>query len=70
MPVSQQSQAGGESQAYKALSDSIFSMVRVSMPGIIQTFDPIACTCTVQPAISGQRICRRFRQRQHSIPSG
>lgn len=54
MPVSPQSQAGGESQAYKALSDSIFSMLRVSMPGIIQTFDPIACTCTVQPAISGQ----------------
>ena len=54
MPVSPQSQAGGESQAYKALSDSIFSMLRVSMPGIIQSFDPIAITCTVQPAISGQ----------------
>ncbi|WP_192072895.1 Gp138 family membrane-puncturing spike protein [Pantoea agglomerans] len=54
MPVSTQSQAGGESQAYKALSDSIFSMLRVSMPGIIQSFDSIACTCTVQPAISGQ----------------
>lgn len=54
MPVSPQSQAGGESQAYKALSDSIFSMLRVSMPGIIQSFDPIAATCTVQPAISGQ----------------
>jgi len=54
MPVSPQSQAGGESQAYKALSDSIFSMLRVSMPGIIQSFDPIAVTCTVQPAISGQ----------------
>lgn len=54
MPVSPQSQAGGESQAYKALSDSIFSMLRVSLPGIIQSFDPIACTCTVQPAISGQ----------------
>lgn len=54
MTVTPQSLAGGEQQAMKVLSDTIFSMLRVSMPGIIQSFDPIACTCTVQPAISGQ----------------
>jgi len=54
MSVNPQSLAGGEQQAMKVLSDTIFSMLRVSMPGIIQSFDPIACTCTVQPAISGQ----------------
>ncbi|MDT3544887.1 Gp138 family membrane-puncturing spike protein [Cronobacter sakazakii] len=54
MSVSPQSLSGGEQQAMKVLSDTIFSMLRVSMPGIIQSFDPIACTCTVQPAISGQ----------------
>lgn len=54
MSVNPQSLAGGEQQAMKVLSDTIFSMLRVSMPGIIQSFDPMACTCTVQPAISGQ----------------
>jgi hypothetical protein len=53
MPVSQQAQAGGQQQAFDALAKSIFSMMRVSMPGIIQSFDPIAVTCTVQPAIKG-----------------
>lgn len=54
MPVNPQSLAGGEQQSMKVLADSIFSMLRVSMPGIIQSFDPIACTCTVQPAITGR----------------
>lgn len=55
MSVSPQSLSGGEQQAMKVLSDTIFSMLRVSLPGIIQSFDPDACTCTVQPAISGQK---------------
>lgn len=54
MPVTLNSQVGSSEQMSEQLYNSIFSMLRVSMPGIIQTFDPIACTCTVQPAISGQ----------------
>lgn len=54
MSVSPQSLAGGEQQAMKVLSDTIFSILRVSLPGIIESFDPIACTCTVQPALKGQ----------------
>lgn len=54
MAVTPQSLAGGEEQAMKVLSDTIFSMLRVSMPGIIESFDPIACTCSVQPALKGQ----------------
>lgn len=54
MSISPQSLAGGEQQAMKVLSDTIFSMLRVSLPGIIESFDPIACTCTVQPALKGQ----------------
>lgn len=54
MSVSPQSLAGGEQQAMKVLSDTIFSMLRVSLPGIIESFDPIACTCSVQPALKGQ----------------
>ena len=54
MSVSPQSLAGGKQQAMKVLSDTIFSMLRVSLPGIIESFDPLACTCTVQPALKGQ----------------
>jgi len=58
MSVSPQSLAGGEQQAMKVLSDSIFSMLRVSLPGIIESFDPgdddRPPTCVVQPAIKGQ----------------
>ena len=54
MTVSPQSLAGGEQQAMKALADSIFSSLRVSLPGIIESFNPESCTCTVQPALRGQ----------------
>ncbi|WP_312630947.1 Gp138 family membrane-puncturing spike protein [Pantoea piersonii] len=54
MSVNPQSLAGGEQQAMKTLSDSIFSMLRVSLPGIVESYNPIANTCTVQPAIAGQ----------------
>lgn len=53
MPVSIQSILGGQAQAYQALADAISSKLRVALPGIIQSFDPVAVTCTVQPAIKG-----------------
>lgn len=53
MPVSQQAQSGGQQQSFDTLAASIFSMMRVSIPGIIQSFDPEAVTCVVQPAIKG-----------------
>ena len=51
MPVSTQSQVGDQQQSADALTDFIFTNLRVSMPGIVQSFDPISVTCTVQPAI-------------------
>lgn len=53
MPVSQQAQSGGQQQSFEALAASIFSMMRVSLPGIIQSFDPETVTCVVQPSIKG-----------------
>ena len=53
MPVSQQAQSGGQQQSFDTLTASIFSMMRVSIPGIIQSFDPETVTCVVQPAIKG-----------------
>ncbi|MGX9376062.1 hypothetical protein ACWXV6_14880 [Pantoea ananatis] len=40
MAVTTQSLAGGEEQAMKVLSDTIFSMLHVLMPGIIEPCDP------------------------------
>ncbi|WP_288426786.1 hypothetical protein [uncultured Pantoea sp.] len=40
MALIPQSLAGGEELSMKALSDNIFSMLRVSMLGIIELFEP------------------------------
>ncbi|EPU9086290.1 Gp138 family membrane-puncturing spike protein [Enterobacter hormaechei] len=56
MPVSPRAQDGSEQQAFDAQKLSIFTGLRVAMPGIIQSFDPSTVTCTVQPAIYGQKV--------------
>ncbi|HGO4968707.1 Gp138 family membrane-puncturing spike protein [Klebsiella pneumoniae] len=53
MPVALNSQLGSKEQADAQLAQSIMSAMRVSMPGIIQSFDPDAVTAVVQPAIKG-----------------
>lgn len=53
MPIPTQSQIGGEQQTAQAIADSVSNQIRVAMPGIIQSFDPNAVTCTVLPAIKG-----------------
>lgn len=53
MPISTQSQIGGEQQTAQAIVESLSTQLRVAMPGIIQSFDPDAVTCTVLPAIKG-----------------
>lgn len=56
MPVSARAQDGNESQTLEAHRQAIFGNLRVALPGIIQSFDPDAVTCTVLPAIYGQRL--------------
>ncbi|QUG75959.1 translation initiation factor IF-2 [Erwinia sp. E602] len=53
MPVALNSQVGSRDQLDAILSRQIMSAMRVSTPGIIQSYNPIAMTCTVQPAIKG-----------------
>lgn len=53
MPVALSSQLGSKEQADAQLVQAIMSAMRVSMPGIIQSFDPDAVTAVVQPAIKG-----------------
>lgn len=40
-----------EEEFYRLMLDSFSSHMRVSIPGIIQSFDPVTQTVTVQPAI-------------------
>ncbi|EOZ6583384.1 hypothetical protein LDP80_21680 [Klebsiella michiganensis] len=53
MPVALNSQLGSKEQADAQLAQAIMSAMRVSIPGIIQSFDPGAVTAVVQPAIKG-----------------
>ncbi|WP_400258171.1 Gp138 family membrane-puncturing spike protein [Serratia nevei] len=53
MPVSLQSQIGDKQQADQALIDAINAGMRVSIPGIIQSFDADTVTCVVLPAVKG-----------------
>ncbi|ECF6065904.1 translation initiation factor IF-2 [Salmonella enterica subsp. diarizonae] len=53
MPISTQSQIGGEQQTAQAIADSVSTQIRVAIPGIILSFDPDAVTCTVEVALRG-----------------
>ncbi|MGA4365438.1 Gp138 family membrane-puncturing spike protein [Pantoea ananatis] len=56
MPVSLNSQVGSSEHMSSQLYNTIFSMLRVCLPGIVQSFDPETCTCTIQPAIADQGV--------------
>lgn len=53
MPVSLSSQIGDKPQSDQALMDAVSAGMRVSIPGIIQSFDPDTVTCVVQPVVKG-----------------
>lgn len=68
MPVSLNSQVGSSEHMNSQLYNTIFSMLRVSLPGIVQSFDPATCTCTVQPAITGQGIDEKGHIQSAPLP--
>lgn len=51
MAVSDQVRTGDLAEVLKTERNKINNQLRVAMPGIIQSFDPGAVTCVVQPAI-------------------
>lgn len=53
MPIPSPDLSGDLSQAFKAMSEQLSSSLRVAVPGIIQSFDPVTVTCVVQPAVNG-----------------
>lgn len=42
---------GRPESVYKVLTNNIMNNLRVAMPGIIEAFDPVTQTATIQPAI-------------------
>ncbi|MDI6537158.1 Gp138 family membrane-puncturing spike protein [Pantoea ananatis] len=68
MPVSLNSQVGSSEHMSSQLYNTIFSMLRVSLPGIVQSFDPATCTCMVQPAIAGQGVDAKGQIRSAPLP--
>ncbi|WP_405423766.1 Gp138 family membrane-puncturing spike protein [Pantoea stewartii] len=68
MPVSLNSQVGSSEHMSSQLYNTIFSMLRVSLPGIVQSFDPETCTCTVQPAIAGQGVDEQGQIKSAPLP--
>ncbi|WP_210500875.1 Gp138 family membrane-puncturing spike protein [Pantoea ananatis] len=68
MPVSLNSQVGSSEHMSSQLYNTIFSMLRVSLPGIVQSFDPATCTCTVQPAIAGQGEDEKGQSQSAPLP--
>ncbi|PQL06100.1 Gp138 family membrane-puncturing spike protein [Pantoea ananatis] len=68
MPVSLNSQVGSSEHMSSHLYNTIFSMLRVSLPGIVQSFDPATCTCTIQPAIAGQGVDEKGQLQSAPLP--
>ncbi|MGX9313704.1 Gp138 family membrane-puncturing spike protein [Pantoea ananatis] len=68
MPVSLNSQVGSSEHMSSQLYNTIFSMLRVSLPGIVQSFDPATCTCTIQPAIAGQGVDEKGQIQSAPLP--
>lgn len=52
---------GNQEEFYRILMETVSNNLRVSMPGIIQSFDPVEQVVTVQPAIR-----ERIRNPDHS----
>jgi hypothetical protein len=68
MPVSLNSQVGSSEHMSSQLYNTIFSMLRVSLPGIVQSFEPATCTCTIQPAIAGQGVDEKGQIQSAPLP--
>ncbi|ELQ6225166.1 Gp138 family membrane-puncturing spike protein [Cronobacter turicensis] len=68
MPVSTEARLGGQQEFAAALAHHISAGLRVALPGIIQSFNPQAVTCVVQPAIRGKRSDDDGSERSVKLP--
>ena len=56
MPVNLDALIGGVRETHKATFDDVQSMLRVALPGIIQSYNPETVTAAIQIAIMGEDI--------------
>lgn len=83
MPVSLSAQLGSKEQADVRLAGSVMSALRVSMPGIVQSFDPDTVTvdaprdkCTLSCAINGIHAAFHYLKKNYisgcvmTVPTG
>ena len=68
MPVALNSQLGSQEHLDAQIAHSLMSTMRVSMPGIIQSFDPDTVTAVVQPAIKGYEPDNDGNPQPQTIP--
>ncbi len=57
-----------EYEIYKSFADAIKSSIRVSIPGIIQSFDSVTQTCIIQPAIREEVTNLDFSKSLENLP--
>ncbi|CRL45415.1 hypothetical protein SGGMMB4_03116 [Sodalis glossinidius str. 'morsitans'] len=68
MTISVSERAGDKQALLEVLRHTILSQLRVALPGIIQSFDAEAITCTVQPAIKGVISDAQGRAQSVALP--
>jgi len=68
MTVSSQTRSGEMSEVLKIERSVIYSQLRVSLPGIIQSFDPATVTAVVQPAIRSVQKDKDGNVTTHDYP--
>jgi hypothetical protein len=66
IPISER--LGGNEEFYRKMLENFSNNLRVSMPGIIQAFDSITQTVTVQPAIREKIIDDQLEQHWVDLP--
>lgn len=59
---------GSENEMYRSMGDNWKSVLRVSCPGIIQSFDPITQTCTIQPALREEITKEGYTKKWMNLP--
>lgn len=68
MTISVSERAGDKQALLEVLRHTISSQLRVALPGIIQSFNPDAVTCVVQPALKGQLSDTQGKSHSVTLP--
>ena len=68
MAISRGEREGGAAVPFRDMLEAARIDIHTSLPGIIQSFDPVRMTCTVQPAICGAVVNPDGRAQSVDLP--